>query len=57
MAGSWQVARRERMMAKWDVVLAGYKGDEHYRFLVVVGEGEKYALSTRLFGDESNLSG
>ena len=46
-------------MAKWDVVLAGCRGEEHYRFLIV-GEKENekvYALSTRLFGDEKNLSG
>lgn len=42
-------------MAKWDVVLAGFKGQKHYRYLVV-GEGEKYALSTRLLGDESDKS-
>ena len=43
-------------MAKWDVVLAGYKGDEHYRFLIVEENEKVYALSTRLFGDENNLS-
>lgn len=43
-------------MAKWDVVLAGYKGGEHYRFLIVEEKEKVYALSTRLFGDENNLS-
>lgn len=42
-------------MAKWDVVLAGVNGVKHYRFLVV-GEEGNLALSTRLFGDEKNLS-